>query len=181
MQLTTTLLLIAGAVSAAATAAPPDESAYYIACYAPGGPCTKLDQAISAGRGLLHAPSTGEHDEHTKRAADYLSAALDAAADPSVQTFRKRAPLPGPEAWRSRLCGWVGAPCGKVRRSAEAIVEILGDADMQKRWAEPEAKADPWGWRLCPWVGAPCGKARRSIDHLVESANEVLKAIPAKV
>src|ERR1700761_3301987 len=32
---------------------------------------------------------------------------------------------------------WRGEGCGKVRRAAAAIQDILGDESLQKRWANP--------------------------------------------
>jgi hypothetical protein len=82
-------LLIAGFTHATS-----DED--YDACWAPDGPCTKLEQAIASGKSLLNSPNGGNHNAHSKRAEEYLSAAIREASGESVS---KRSPLPSPGSW----------------------------------------------------------------------------------
>lgn len=66
-----------------------NEDEDYEACWDTDGPCTKLEQAISSGKGLLNSPNGGKHNTHSKRAEDYLSAAIREAAG---ETVSKRSP-----------------------------------------------------------------------------------------
>jgi len=172
MKFTTVVLVASAVVNATTTNAPSDpfQSLYYDACHAPDGPCTKLDQAIASGRGYLNNPWGGKHDDKSKRAEEYLSDALSTAASRDVPAMKKRSPRPW---WFGHYCGWVGEGCGKVRRSAAAIQDILGDQGLQKRWAQPFAGS------YCG-SGDACAKAKRSIDHLLAASNEVLEGLPLK-
>jgi hypothetical protein len=76
---------------AAATTNEEDE-----ACWLPNGPCTKVAQAVASAKGIL-AEKGGKHDPHSKRAEDYLLAAINDAEHGSVS---KRSPLPAPEPGR---------------------------------------------------------------------------------
>ncbi len=57
------------------------------------------------------------------------------------------AATPDVEAW----CRYVGQPCGKVKRAADAYAAAL---------AGPDADAEAEAW--CRYVGQPCGKAKRN-------------------
>jgi hypothetical protein len=169
----TAMTLLTSAAAAAPNGSTPDDATLHDACWDPEGPCTKLDQAIAAGFGLLNNPfADAKNDDHSKRAEDYLTSALKAASARDVRSMTKRSPMPDPG--RGWWCRWVGEGCYKVRRSAAAIQDILGDASLQKRWASPRR-----GW-WCMWVGEGCYKARRSIDHLLTVSGEVLKALPVQ-
>src|ERR1700761_4147206 len=92
MKLSTFLLAASAVVINAATVAPTNEdlAALHAACYSPDGPCTKLDQAISSARGILTNPYGSKDDEPTKRATEYLTTALDHAADHDHVSMAKR-------------------------------------------------------------------------------------------
>jgi hypothetical protein len=80
-------------------AANADASDDYDACWAADGACTKLNQAIGAGKGLLANPHAGPHTDKSKRAEEYL---LHALQDAETGQITKRSPLP----IIGRLC-WV--------------------------------------------------------------------------
>ena len=175
MRVTAALFVAVMAVtSISAAAIKADDDPYHNACFAPEGPCTKLDQAISAANGFLASPEYGSHDANSKSAEEYLKSVINEVSAPEG-TVTKRAPMP-----RNMFCPWVGAGCRKVRRSAEAINDILGNAELQKRWAEPNA--EPWRSTnmFCPFVGAGCKKARRSIDTLLDASKDILDALSKK-
>lgn len=162
------LVIATAALSSATAIANPEAEAYNQLTELQG----KLDSAILLGRGLLNNPYA-EHDGPAKRAADYLSAAFDAAEQKRDLTIAapqlERRGLP-----RTNWCHFVGQGCGKVRRSAEAVKGILGDAELQKRLAEPGLPRTNW----CHFVGQGCGKVKRSIDTLLKASEEVLAAYP---
>lgn len=124
MKVTSFVFLASMALFSSATAAPApvdvDLALLHDACYAENGPCTQLDAAIAAARGILANPFPGEHDTHSKRAEEYLTSALGAAEKRAP--LEKRDPLPRRNNW----CGWVGQACWKVKRSAEVVKDILG-------------------------------------------------------
>jgi hypothetical protein len=174
MKVTTMFIVATMAVTTLATNSTiPDEASLHDACFAPDGPCTKLDQALSAGFGLLDNPHADDlHDDVSRRAEDFWTTALKAAAKRDVKAMSKRSPLPSPG--RGYWCGWVGEGCQKVRRSAAAVQDILGDEQLKKRWASP--RRGYW----CGWVGQGCWKARRSIDSLLTASDEILRSLPVQ-
>ncbi|KAF2665932.1 hypothetical protein BT63DRAFT_44501 [Microthyrium microscopicum] len=170
MKLTSILFVATMAIAQAAAIESTDEqNLSHDACYQPNGPCAKLDHAIASAKGILNNPYGPKPDVNSKRAFDYLSTALDQASARDFQAMQKR-DTNLERRWRwTNWCGWAGEGCGKARRSATAIQEILGDDKLQKRWS--------WtNW--CGWAGEGCGKARRSIDELLKVSDEVLKSIP---
>jgi hypothetical protein len=56
-------------------------------------------------------------------------------------------------------CGYVGQPCGKVKRDVAPGLKA-------KREADPEAHA------RCGYVGQPCGKLRRAAEAIAEAVAE---------
>jgi hypothetical protein len=70
-------------------------------------------------------------------------------------------------------CGYVGQPCGKVKRDAAPEPEIDrrcgfpgSPCQKVKREADPEADA------RCRYVGQPCGKLRRAAEAISEAIAE---------
>jgi hypothetical protein len=161
MHFTHIIALATVALSSAAAVANPEASAYAELADVQ----SKLDAAILVGRSMLANPHAA-HDAPAKRVADYLSAAFEAAENKRDLSAIAKPALErrDPNNW----CHFVGQGCGKVRRSAEAVQEILGEPALQKRIAN--------NW--CHFVGQGCGKTKRSIDQLLSASEEILTAYP---
>jgi hypothetical protein len=162
MKLLTAIFLLAALGAATATAAPTPQDVDTF-CYAPDGPCTTLDAAIHSGRALLAARSpAASADPSGDAAVEHFARALSAAAARDARALAKR------EAGRfGYYCSWAGEGCGKVRRSAEAVAAVLGDAALARRVAGPQCAT------------GDCALARRSIEGLRLVAREALGSIPA--
>ena len=159
MKLTSTILVLAALGAASATAAPTPQDDHF--CYQPDGPCTQLDNAISAGRALLAARSASPApDPNGDAAVEHFARALNHAAGRNARALTKRSARWG------YFCSWVGEGCGKVKRSAEAVGDILGDEALQRRVADPGC-------------GGECAAAKRSIEGLRLVAREALGSMPA--
>jgi len=142
----------------------------YASCYAADGLCTKLAAAIAAGKGQVGAPTSGNSNEHAKRAEDFLLTAINDAETGQVS---KRSAVADP---RWRLCIFRGSICLKTKRAAEAIEDILAEP-LEK--VKRSAVADP-AWRLCIFRGSICLKAKRSAEQLLKAARDVNGALTSE-
>jgi hypothetical protein len=63
------------------------------------------------------------------------------------------------------FCYYIGEPCSKVKRAAEAVAEAF---------AEPNAatEADANAEAFCHFIGEPCSKAKRAADALAAAVAE---------
>ncbi|KPM43150.1 hypothetical protein AK830_g3429 [Neonectria ditissima] len=88
-----------------------------------------------------------------------------------------------------RWCIHPGQPCWKAKRSAEAVLEAIGDDDVAKREAQPwcihpgqpcwkkrdaEADADK---RWCMHPGQPCWKAKRDVYAMRAAARAIIDSL----
>ncbi|KAK7421241.1 hypothetical protein QQX98_002373 [Neonectria punicea] len=88
-----------------------------------------------------------------------------------------------------RWCMYKGQPCWKAKRAAEAVLDVVGHADVSKRDAQPwciypgqpcwkkrdaEADADK---RWCLYPGQPCWKAKRDVAAMRTAARAIVDAL----
>jgi len=189
MKLTATIAVIILAATVSASAVPsPDARCGYV-----GQPCGKVRRAAEAFAEALAEPvPAADHDaalaarcdmgscyEAKMMTRDLAAIVAETTEDPAAyfaglgledeetsQKLKRDA---------SARCGYVGQPCGKVKREAapEARCGYVGQpCGKAKREADPEA--DAW----CGYVGQPCGKLRRAAEALAEAV-AVSEAEPA--